>query len=102
MSIINLLEVYYDRLRVNDDKVDEFFEFIQVAPITVLNSISGFVYHEAARLKAFTAISLADAIGLATAKELSAQFVTSDHSELEPVEQHEPVSFLWLPTRPKK
>jgi hypothetical protein len=28
--------------------------------------------------------------------------VTSDHSELEPVEQHEQISFLWLPARPKK
>jgi predicted nucleic acid-binding protein len=102
MSIINLLEVYYVRLRVNDDKVDEFFEFIQVAPITVLNSISDFVYHEAARLEAFNAISLADAIGLATVKELSAQFVTSGHSELEPIEQQESIPFLWLPARPKK
>jgi predicted nucleic acid-binding protein len=62
MSTINLLEVYYDRLRTSkDDKIDEFFEFIRVAPITVINSISDFVYHEAARLKAFNAISLADA-----------------------------------------
>jgi predicted nucleic acid-binding protein len=62
MSIINLLEVYYDRLRTSkNDKIDEFFEFIRVAPITVINSISDFVYHEAARLKAFNAISLADA-----------------------------------------
>ncbi|MDR1175297.1 MAG: type II toxin-antitoxin system VapC family toxin [Treponema sp.] len=103
MSIINLLEVYYDRLRTSkNDRIDEFLEFIRVAPITVINSISDFVYHEAARLKAFNAISLADAIGVATAKEISAQFVTSDHSELEIVEQQEPVSFLWLPPKPKK
>ena len=103
MSIINLLEVYYDRLRTSkNDKIDEFFKFIRVAPITVINSISDFVYHEAARLKAFNAISLADAIGVATAKELSAQFVSSDHSELETIEQNEPISFLWLPPKPKK
>jgi predicted nucleic acid-binding protein len=47
-------------------------------------------------------MSLADSIGLATAKDLGAIFVTSDHSELEAVEQHEPISFLWLPARPKK
>jgi predicted nucleic acid-binding protein len=103
MSIINLLEVYYDRLRTsNDDKIDEFIGFIRVAPLTILNSISDFVYHEAARLKAFNAISLADAIGLATAKELSATFITSDHSELEAVENSEQIPFLWLPPRPKK
>jgi predicted nucleic acid-binding protein len=62
MSIINLLEVYYDRLRTGKDgRIDEFLEFIRVAPITVINSISDFVYHEAARLKAFNAVSLADA-----------------------------------------
>jgi predicted nucleic acid-binding protein len=103
MSIINLLEVYYDRLRTSkNDKIDEFFEFIRVAPITVINSISDFVYHEAARLKAFNAISLADAIGLASTVELSGQFVTSDHHELKEVEQQEPISFLWLPPKPKK
>jgi predicted nucleic acid-binding protein len=103
MSIINLLEVYYDRLRTSqDDKIDEFIEFIRVAPITILNSISDFVYHNAARLKAFNAISLADAIGLATAADLSATFVTSDHSELEAVESSEQIPFLWLPPRPKK
>jgi predicted nucleic acid-binding protein len=103
VSIINLLEVYYDRLRTSkNDKIDEFFEFIRVMPITVINSISDFVYHEAARLKAFNAISLADAIGLASAKELSAQFVSSDHSELEIIEQQESISFRWLPPHPKK
>jgi predicted nucleic acid-binding protein len=103
MSIINLLEVYYDRLRTcKDDKIDEFMKFIRVAPITILNSISDFVYREAARLKAFNAISLADAIGLATAAELSAAFVTSDHSELEAVEKSEQIPFIWLPARPKK
>jgi predicted nucleic acid-binding protein len=103
MNIINLLEVHYDRLRTSkNDKIDEFLEFIRAAPITVINSVSDFVYHEAARLKAFNAISLADAIGLATAKELSARFVSSDHSELEIIEQHEPISFRWLPPKPKK
>jgi predicted nucleic acid-binding protein len=41
-------------------------------------------------------ISLADAIGLATAKELSGQFATSDHHELEKIEQQEPYQFLWI------
>jgi predicted nucleic acid-binding protein len=55
-----------------------------------------------ARLKAFNRISIADAIGLATAKELSAQFVSSDHSELEIMERQESIPFLWLPPHPKK
>jgi hypothetical protein len=46
--------------------------------------------------------ALTDAIGLATAMELSAHFVSSDHKELEPVEKAEPIPFIWLPPHPKK
>ena len=46
--------------------------------------------------------SLADAVGVATALELSGQFVSADHHELEAVAQQEPVQFLWLPAHPKK
>jgi predicted nucleic acid-binding protein len=60
------------------------------------------VFDEAACLKSNYKLSLADAIGVATAKELSGQFVTSDHSELEAVEQYEQTPFLWLPARPKR
>jgi hypothetical protein len=42
-----------------------------------------------------------NAIGLATAIELSAHFVTSDHHELEAIEQNENISILWLPPHPK-
>jgi predicted nucleic acid-binding protein len=103
MSIINLLEVYYDRIKTGKKlEIQAFLDFMQTAPIKGINSISGFVYHEAARLKASYKIALADAIGLATAMEFSAQFVTSDHAELEEVDQHEPIRFLWLPAKPKK
>ncbi|AEF81824.1 motility twitching protein PilT [Leadbettera azotonutricia] len=50
---------------------------------------------EAAGLKSRHRMSHADALGLAAAKERGAAFVTSDHAELEPVEQHESNSFLW-------
>ncbi|GMO24629.1 MAG: hypothetical protein Pg6A_11650 [Termitinemataceae bacterium] len=103
MSIINMLEVYYDRIKTGKElEVQRFIDFMQTAPIKIINSISDFVYHEAARLKASYKIALADAIGLANARELSGQFVTSDHAELEDVEQHEPICFLWLPAKPKK
>jgi hypothetical protein len=47
-------------------------------------------------------MSLADAVGLAVAKELSGQFVISDHHELEIVSRYEQISFLWLPAKPHK
>jgi hypothetical protein len=33
--------------------------------------------------------------GLAAAKEIGATFVTSDHNEMEQIEEHEKISFLW-------
>jgi predicted nucleic acid-binding protein len=65
-------------------------------------ALIAFIDNEAACLKSLYKMSLADAIGLATAKEFSATFVTSDHSELEAVEKGEQIPFLWLPSRPKK
>jgi hypothetical protein len=39
---------------------------------------------------------LADAIGIATACSLDAVFVTSDHHELDTVEEHESFNFYWI------
>jgi predicted nucleic acid-binding protein len=75
---------------------------IQNYSIKIIDTITQSVFYEAARLKSGYKLSLADAIGVATAKEFSAQFVSSDHSELEIIEQQESISFLWLPPRPKK
>ena len=47
-------------------------------------------------------VHYANAIALATAIELSSQFVTSDHHELEAVAENESIPFLWLPSHPKK
>jgi predicted nucleic acid-binding protein len=63
----------------------------------IIETVSTFVFYEAARLKATHKISLADAVGLATAMELSGTFVTSDHSKLEEVKKSEPIPFLWQP-----
>ncbi|GHV79667.1 hypothetical protein AGMMS49944_14580 [Spirochaetia bacterium] len=70
--------------------------------IQVIDIITDNVLYEAGRFKTSYDMSLADSIGVATSGELGATFVTSDHTELEIVEQHEPISFLWLPARPKK
>ena len=103
MSIINLIEVLYNYYRDEGPiKVSEIMTKVRLTPLNIISVISPAVCNEAYRLKGTYKISLADAIGAATAKEFSAQFVTSAHSELEPIEQHEPISFLWLPARPKK
>ena len=103
MSVINLIEVFYNYYRdEGPGKVSQIMAKIRLTPLKIIYVISPYVFAEAYRLKGTYKISVADAIGTATAKEFSAHFVTSDHSELEPIEQHEPISFLWLPARPKK
>jgi len=63
-------------------------------PVTIVHETTDNVILEVARLKNTYHI---DVFGLAVAKELGATFVTSDHSEMEQVQKHEPISFLWLP-----
>jgi PIN domain nuclease of toxin-antitoxin system len=103
MSIVNLLEVYYNELRDKDaDIAQVVLDMVQHYSITVIDRISNFIFREAARLKVTYKMSFADAIGLATRAELSGIFVSSDPSELEVLENSEQIPFLWLPPRPKK
>ena len=86
MSIINLFEVYYGELRDKGAEIARIvLEMVQHYSIKIINTVSEQVFREAARLKAAHKMSIADSIGLATAIELSGQFVSSDHHELEAV-----------------
>jgi predicted nucleic acid-binding protein len=103
MSVINLIEVLYNYYRDEGPAtVSTIMEKMNNSPVAIVSTISETVFQEAYRLKGSYKISLADSVGLATAVDLSGTFVTSDHSELEPVEQHENIPFLWLPAKPKK
>jgi predicted nucleic acid-binding protein len=98
MSIINLLEVYYGFIGERGvDIAKEMMACIDDTPLKIITHISQTVYDEAARLKGtYRRISLADSIGLATAAELSGQFVTSDHHEIEKVDENEPIDIFWF------
>ena len=103
MNIINLIEVHYGNIRgIGQERAAVILENIFASPIRVVSAVSYDVFQESSRLKAAYKCSIADAIGLATAMELSAQFVTSDHHELEAVERAESIHFVWLPAHPKK
>jgi predicted nucleic acid-binding protein len=95
LNSVNLLEVYYDRLYVSRDEAEEAYELIYNSNIQVINDIT-LILREAARFKTSYNLSLADAIGLATAVCLDAVFVTCDHHELEKVAQGEAIPFLWV------
>ena len=80
MSIVNLLEVYYGELRSKGAEIAQIvIDMVHSYSIHIADMISDRIFYEAARLKAAYKLSLADAIGLATAAELSGQFVSSDH-----------------------
>jgi PIN domain nuclease of toxin-antitoxin system len=98
MNSVNLLEVYYDRLRLDDAfKRDEFLMCAFESPIQIIDTFPRPLLDEAARIKAFyRRISLADAIGLATASCTGGVFVTADHHELDAVNMREAVRFLWI------
>jgi predicted nucleic acid-binding protein len=102
MNIVNLIEVYYGYIRdVGRDNAMYILERIYAAPITIRETISKPIFHEASRLKSSYKCSVADCIGLATAVALGGTFVTGDHHELEAVEQNEHIPILWLPPRPR-
>jgi len=98
MNAVNLIEVYYDRIRVvGTEQADAIIQDIyDTFPITIIETINPVIVREAARLKASGKMSFADTILVATARYNSAVIVTCDHTELEPVEQQEHIPFLWI------
>jgi predicted nucleic acid-binding protein len=97
----NLIEVYYDRIRaVGSEEADKaVLDIYNSFSVTVIETLSPAIVREAAYFKATGKMSFADAILVATARCTGATIVTCDHAELEPIEQREHISFLWI--RPK-
>jgi predicted nucleic acid-binding protein len=102
MSPVNLLEVYYDRMRVvGPEQADHILQLIYASPIKI-QPVTGLVIREAGRLKNSYDMSLADAVGLATAINLGGVFVTSDGEFKKPeIREHAPV-FWFRPPKEKK
>jgi predicted nucleic acid-binding protein len=98
MNVANLIEVYYDRIRVvgsesADDTIRTIYEDLSISIIEELNPA---IVREAAYCKATGKMSFADAIFVATARYTGATAVTCDHVELEPVERQGQIPFLWI------
>ena len=98
ISIINLLEAHYGFVAdIGLTETVDMLNNIADTPLTIIDTISPRVYHEAARIKGtHRRLSLADAVGIATAIEYAGVFVTSDHHELEAIEKKETLKFLWF------
>jgi len=98
MNAANLIEVYYDRIRVvGTEQADAVIQNIyDTFPISIIETINPAIVREAAHLKALGKMSFADTILVATARYNDATIVTCDHVELEPVEKQENIPFLWI------
>jgi predicted nucleic acid-binding protein len=95
---VNLLEVYYDLIKTDGlQQADDILQNIYSSAIKILSSIPPAIIREAGRFKTtYKKMSLADAFACATAAVLSADLVTSDHKELEPVAAAESIQFYWF------
>jgi len=96
MSGIQVLEVYYDRIRIKGKEYAEMvLESLYTSPILILHEISMDFIQEAGRFKTSYSMSLGDTFAAATAKKLAATLVTRDKEMKTPEEAGE-FSVLWL------
>jgi predicted nucleic acid-binding protein len=97
MHAVNVLEVYYDRIRViNVEVADEFLDKLIASPITIIDTISTALIREAGRIKAVYNPPLGDCFAFAAASVTRSVFVTTDHSDFDKIEKQEHYQFLWI------
>jgi predicted nucleic acid-binding protein len=97
MHNLNSLEVYYGLYRTyGEGAANAKLNLLKHLPIVFVSEISGPMFKEAGRLKASYKMSLADAIMVAEASILGAAVVTSDHHELDAIDQREDIDFYWF------
>jgi predicted nucleic acid-binding protein len=97
VNSVNLLEVYYGYLRADgEDYAERHLSAVQTSCIEVVETITSDFLRQAGKLKTAYSMSLADSILLAQAKLNDAIVVTSDHHELDAVNEAGEVDFLWF------
>jgi PIN domain nuclease of toxin-antitoxin system len=97
INIVNLLEVYYDRIKIsNMERANRFLEIIYNSSIEILEQQNKEIVRNAGKLKASYKISLADSFALSTAICKEATLITADHHEFDKIEQNEDIHFLWI------
>lgn len=83
---LNVSEVFRDfLLRDGEEEAERVYLAIRLANITIREDFDEALWKDAARRKAAHRMSLADSIGIALAYRLSADFVSTDHHELDAV-----------------
>ncbi len=94
---LNLLEVYYGYLRADGEAVaDKHLAAVEASCINIVDNISADLMKRAGKLKSAYRVSLADSVAVAQTEALDATLITSDHHELDAVENGDVVKFLWI------
>lgn len=84
--VVNLCEVYYDFLRLSDEKTARAaIRDLYADGVNERKDLSRKFWQRVGQLKARGKISLADCFCIALAQELSGEVVTSDHKEFDPL-----------------
>jgi len=94
---INLLEVYYHIINIYDqNKANEMLKIIRKFPIEVIIGLEESSFNEAGRIKSKYKIPLGDSIVVAECIIRKGTLVTSDHSDLEKMENAEKIMINWF------
>jgi len=97
MHRLNLLEVFYNYLRSDGIEIaNKRVAAIENSCVNVVDAISKALMYKAGEIKVAHRMSLADSIGVALAISEQAAFVTSDHHELDSVDNSGIAKFLWI------
>jgi predicted nucleic acid-binding protein len=98
ITCLNACELYYDCERRSTRKsADRVLEVLLSLGIEIIDELEPKVWKLAAHLKAkYCRLSLADAIGVAYARNIGGIFVTSDHKELDPLAKDNVCRFLFF------
>jgi len=97
ISVVNLCEVFYDRLKAKDAEIAlDFFEDIKLLPVSICRNIGDDLIAEASKFKVEWKVSLADAFALGLARLMGGKLVSTDHHEFDVIAESGLVKFYWL------
>lgn len=97
ISVINLFEVFYDRLKAEDAGAAlELLEDIKLLPVSIYRDIGDDLVAEASRFKVEWKVSLADAFALGLARLMEGKLVSTDHHEFDVIAESGLIQFYWL------
>ena len=94
---VNLLEVYYGFRREHGNEYAEIILNSVINSVVEISDISIAVLKEAGRIKSdYRRLSLADSVALAEATTRDCYIVTSDHHEMNILDNAGVAKFLWI------